>query len=215
MAFGAMAAIASLALAAPSATVPGVRELPFEIASNKPFVRVSINGSPRQWFILDTGCAGTSVVAKECAERIGLAGRDETRTQLGAGEGVQVGVATASDVTLDMGGTTMTAPELRIFPLGHVAPFEGRRVDGLIGQDFLERYVVEIDYARSRIRIHDPDRFDPPAGAMLIPITLEGGLAVAAGSLRLGARGPRSRSTIPTRGSCSSPTPPRRPSSTT
>ena len=180
-----MVAMAGLALAAPTA---GVREVPFEIASNKPFLRVAINGSAPQWFILDTGCSETSVVAKECAGRIGLEGRAEGETHLGAGEGVRVGVSTASDVTLDVGGATMTAPELRIFPLGHVAPFEGRAVDGLIGQDFFERYVVEIDYARQRIRIHDPDRFVPPPGATSIPITIEGGHPVAAGALRVGDR---------------------------
>src|SRR5258706_10077900 len=91
---------ASLAAGAPDAVGPVVGELPFEIASNKPFVQVSINGSAKQWFILDTGCAGTSVIAKEYAERAGLRGDGETRTHLGAGEGVQVGVATVRDVTL-------------------------------------------------------------------------------------------------------------------
>jgi len=184
----------SLAAAAPADVGPVARELPFEIASNKPFVQVSINGSSKQWFILDTGCAGTSVIAREYAQRVGLKGGAEATSHLGAGEGVQVGVATVSDVTLDVGGAAMEAPELRIFPLAHVAPFEGRRVDGLLGQDFLERNVVEIDYASRRIRILDPAHFVPPAGGIAIPITLEGGLAVASGAIAV-----RGAGTIPCR----------------
>ena len=176
-------AVGALTAATPRAADLVLGELPFEIASNKPFVQVSINGAPKQWFILDTGCAGTSVIAKEYAERAGLQGQDETQTHLGAGEGVRVGVATVRDVTLDVGGVAMKSPELRIFSLAHVAPFEGRRVDGLIGQDFLERHVVEIDYQRRRIRILDPARFVPSGGGIAIPITVEGGHPVAEGAI--------------------------------
>lgn len=77
----------------------------------------------------------------------------------------------------------MKAEEIRVFPLAHVSPFEGRRVDGLLGEDFLHQHVVEIDYERSRIRILDPARYTPPAGGISVPITIEGGLAVAAGSI--------------------------------
>ena len=175
--------VASLPGAAPDTAGRVLGELPFEIASNKPYVQVSINGSARQWFILDSGCSGTSVIAKECAERAGLQGEGETETHLGAGAGVRVGVASVHDVTLEVGGAKMASPELRIFPLAHVSPYEGRRVDGLIGQDFLERHVVEIDYARGRIRILDPTGFAPPAGGTSIPITLQDGLAVAEGAV--------------------------------
>jgi len=175
--------VAGLAAAAPGGVGRIVGELPFEIASNKPFVQVSINGSAKQWFILDTGCSGTSVIAKECAVRTGLQGEGETKEHIGAGAGVSVGVAAVHGVTLEVGGATMTSPELRVFSLAHVAPFEGRRVDGLIGQDFLERHVVEIDYARARIRILDPATFVSPAGGIAIPIALQNGLAVAEGAV--------------------------------
>jgi predicted aspartyl protease len=180
--FSSLLVVASLS-AAPETAGQVRGELPFEIASNKPYVQVSINGSAKQWFILDSGCSGTSVIAKECAERAGLHGGGETETHLGAGAGVRVGVAAVHDVTLEVGGATMASPELRIFPLAHVSPFEGRRVDGLLGQDFLERHVVEIDYARGRIRILDPTGFAPPAAGASIPIRLQDGLAVAEGAV--------------------------------
>lgn len=178
-----LACVGGLAAAAHGAVGALVGELPFEIASNKPFVQVSINGSAKQWFILDTGCAGTSVIAREYAQRAGLRGEDERQTHLGAGEGVQVAVARVRDVTLEMGGARMKSPELRIFPLAHVAPFEGRRVDGLIGQDFLDRHVVEIDYERGRIRVLDPERFVPAVGSISIPISLDRGHPVAEGAI--------------------------------
>ncbi|HEY6866014.1 MAG TPA: aspartyl protease family protein [Candidatus Eisenbacteria bacterium] len=158
-------------------------ECPFEITSNKPFVRVAINGSAPQWFILDTGCSGGSVIAKECADRLGLEQGGEVRRHVGAGAGVSVGIATTPDVTLEVAGDTLGAPALRVFSLAHVAPFEGRRLDGLLGEDFLRRHVVEIDYQARRLRIIDPAGYAPRPSATVVPIELDTGLAVASGAI--------------------------------
>ncbi len=165
-------------------------ECPLEITSNKPYLRVTVNGSPPQWFILDTGCAGGSVIARECADRLQLPSSGETRRHLGAGAGVSVGIASTPDVTLGVAGDTMGAPALRVFSLAHVSPFEGRRVDGLLGEDFLRRHVVQIDYAGRTLRVLEPGTFAPPAGATVVPIELESGLAVARGTLAPAGRGP-------------------------
>lgn len=166
---------------APAAAPPAVHQSPFEIASNKPFVRVSVNGSAPQWFILDSGCAGGSVIARECADRLGLPRGQATERHMGAGSGVSVGVATADDAVLALGADTVEVASPRVFPLAHVARFEGRRVDGLLGEDFLLRHVVTIDYARRRLDVRGADDFTPPPGAIVVPIELERGLAVAWG----------------------------------
>jgi membrane-associated protease RseP (regulator of RpoE activity) len=56
-------------------------------------------------------------------------------------------------------------------------------VDGLLGHDFLSRHVVEINYARSTIAIHDPAAYKPPAGAVVVPLQLETGWPIVAGSI--------------------------------
>ncbi|HET7224627.1 MAG TPA: aspartyl protease family protein [Candidatus Eisenbacteria bacterium] len=169
----------------PAASASAVHEVPFEIASNKAFVQVTVNGSAPQWFILDSGCAGGSVIARECADRLGIARGRATERHLGAGSGVSVGVSTAADAVLGLGEDTVGVASPRVFPLAHVARFEGRRVDGLVGEDFLLRHVVEIDYAHRRLRIRDPRGFTPPRGATVVPIALEHGLAVVGGAIAL------------------------------
>jgi len=163
-------------------------EHPFEIASNKPYVQVTINGSAPNMFIFDTGCAGGSVIARECADRLRLGRGAEESQHLGAGAGVDVGVATVRGVTLGLGGDTLSAPEFRVFSLAHVEPFEGRRVDGLLGEDFLRRHVVQFDYAKRKVRILDPRSYVPDAKATVVPIDTESGLAVAEGSVALPGR---------------------------
>jgi len=144
---------------------------------------VTVNGSAPQWFILDSGCAGGSVIAKECADRLGLPRGDEAKHHLGAGAGVNVGVSSTPDVTLGVAGDTLGAPRLRVFTLAHVAPYEGRRVDGLLGDDFLSRHAVEIDYAHRGLRLLEPDRYTPDPRAVVVPITFDNGLAVASGAI--------------------------------
>ncbi len=150
------------------------RECAIEIGSNKPWVQVSVNDSAPLWFILDTGAGGGSFLAKEAAERLGLERGAETETHMGAGEGVKVGISSIANVTLHVAGDEMLIPEMPVFSLAHVAPFEGRRLDGLLGSDFLQRNVVEIDYAKLKLRIIDPEGYTPSPSAMIVPITVDG-----------------------------------------
>ena len=151
-----MLPIAFVLLAQLSTPPPPARPFPFEIGSNKPFVTVTVDGSDPQWFILDTGCSETSIIARECADRLNL------------------------DPVL---GETLSVAVPRVLTLGHVARLEGRRVDGLVCADFLARHVVEIDYAREQITIRDTAGFVPPPGATVVPLSLDTGWPVAEGTI--------------------------------
>jgi len=158
----------------------------FEITSNKPFIQASIDGSAPQWFILDTGCRGNSMIARECADRLKLERGAEEQAQVGAGSGAAVGISQMTGpVTLTALGDTMTVVEPLVMSLGHVAKIEGRRVDGLIGEDFLQRHVVELDYANGKITLRDPAGYVPPAKGVVVPLSLDSGWPVAEGSLTM------------------------------
>jgi predicted aspartyl protease len=158
--------------------------LPFEIANNKPFVQVAINGSEPQWFVLDTGNNGNSIIARECADRLQLKRGAEERADVGAGSGADVRLAHGSQaVHLRALGETLSVAEPTVLTLGHVARTEGRRVDGLLGNDFLSRHVVEIDYARSTITVHDPASFVPPPAATVVALKLETGWPIVEGTI--------------------------------
>jgi predicted aspartyl protease len=153
-------------------------------------VQVAINNSPPQWFILDSGAAGGSILAKETADRLGLKGGAESRKHIGAGAGVDVGIATIPDVTLNVAGDSMTLPEMRVFSMAHIAPYEGRQLGGLLGEDFFQRNVVEIDYAKRTLRIIDPDAYTPGPAATVVPITVENGHAVAESAIQRAGEAP-------------------------
>jgi Aspartyl protease/PDZ domain len=63
----------------------------------------------------------------------------------------------------------------------------GRSVDGILGVDFLERYVVELDPRALQFRIYDTKSFQPLAGAVAIPLQFDSnGYAGIEGALRFG-----------------------------
>jgi len=176
----AVTALLAIGLARHSGAAPRpTRECPIEIVSNKPWVQVAINQSAPQWFILDTGASGGTILARETADRLELRRGSETSTHIGAGAGVNVGVATLPNVMVQVAGDTMSVPAIRVFSMAHVSPFEGRRLDGLLGEDFLWRHVVEIDYAKRRLRILDPAGYSPSPAATVVPIHVIDGLAMA------------------------------------
>ena len=160
------------------------RECPIEIGSNKPWVQVSVNNSAPMWFILDSGAGEGSIIAKEAAQRLGLERGSENDAHIGAGEGVRVGISNIPSATLHVAGDTMTVREMMVFSLAHVAPFEGRHVEGLLGADFLRRHVVELDYANFKMRIIDPADYTPSSSALIVPINTDEGLCMAAGAIQ-------------------------------
>jgi hypothetical protein len=179
-----MIAIAVALLTQLSASAAPASPQPFEITNNKPFVRVSIDGSEPQWFILDTGLSGPSIVARESAERVGLSRGDEARTEVGAGAGADVRLSQARGVvTLSALGETLSVAQPRVLTLGHVTRYEGRPVDGLLGHDFMARHVVTLDYAARTITLRDPAGYTPPPDASVVPLDLETGWPIATGTV--------------------------------
>lgn len=167
----------------------------FEITNNKTFVPVKVNGSAPQWFIFDTGNNGGSLIARECADRLQLNRGAEQKVQLGAGSGAPTGVSQLTrPMHLETLGETLTVAEPVVFDLQHVSRIEGRRADGLVGADFLSRHVVEIDYAKRTMTVHDPKTYQPPQGGVVLPLMLDLGWPVVEARIS-----PRAGTSIPCR----------------
>jgi hypothetical protein len=147
--------------------------IPFELNSNKVYLRVRIDGGPPRWFILDSGCPVTAIDL-DLARTLGLTVTDEGMIG-GAGEGrTQSGMTRVKSLSL---------PGLDLFPRQALAiavdkavsQFEGRHVDGLLGVDFLRTFVVRLDYPNRRLSIYRRDAFQEPAGAIAVPAKPLGG----------------------------------------
>lgn len=165
----------------------GAHNIPFELTSNKPYLRVRINNSGPLWFILDTGSIAT-VVDSEQARALGIAltGGEQVT---GAGEGsLQSSIGTG--VALSLQGLELAKRDTEVLPINAaIRSAEGRRVDGLLGYDFLNRFVVEIDYVQRRISIFDPRRYHYGGKGQSIPLEIQRGNIFITATLLVGDRG--------------------------
>jgi predicted aspartyl protease len=130
--------------APPSVTVPIG-----DVADGQIIVPVTVNGLPMK-FLLDTGSPST-LITPFAAIQLGITVRDRGWVAVGAGGGVDPLKPVVLDVQIGAVGYWVQA---------FVAPFDGRALDrslaGVLGQDFLSRNDVEIDFARGRLRLLPP-----------------------------------------------------------
>jgi predicted aspartyl protease len=127
--------------------------LPFTIAGTEApliLVPVMVNGEGPFDFVLDTGAAATCV-SERTAERLGLERRQAPSIQGGGG-------AVAAGRTR-LRSLAVGAWEQRDLPAATAGFFEmlgdkvGRRLDGIVGYNFLRNYLVTIDYPASRLHL--------------------------------------------------------------
>jgi predicted aspartyl protease len=143
--------------------------IPVEVYAQHIFVPVRVNGTDAAWFFLDSG-AGTSVVTKAWADKIGLASAGAMRAVGAAGA---TSLALAKTVVLGLPGVELALPGVTVLDAAAL-PQLGRTWEGLLGYDVLSRLVVRIDYERKEITVIDPSSFVPAEHASALPLTFLG-----------------------------------------
>ena len=154
----------------------GVARLPFEYSARHVWLRAAVNDAPPADFLYDTG-ASITVLDSAYAASLGLA--TEGRVQ---GEGA---AATGTASFARIGRMRIAAPDsdgveiadLRVAVLdlnGLLAPFFWRPAAGVIGFDFIVRFVNEIDFDARTLVLSDPSGFEYRGQGAAIPMTLAG-----------------------------------------
>lgn len=127
------------------------RHIPFELIGNHIYVRATVNGSRALWFLLDTG-ATRSYLDAEGARALRLK-------------------ADVDSVSLDLPGVHISRQLFAFVPLTF-GIYDGHQVDGLLGYDFLRRFVVGIDYARRQLTLIEPESYTYAGDSPILPLTL-------------------------------------------
>jgi hypothetical protein len=144
-------------------------DVPFQFIEKLIYLPVTLNGKERSW-ILDCG-AGKSVVDLGYARELGLELSGELTGQ-GAGSTVGYSFASLPGFSLpgiEFGPQTVVA--IDISPL--VRRLAGTDVAGVLGYDFLSRFVTRIDYARKTVSFYLPDSFRYSGGGRELPAPLK------------------------------------------
>ena len=161
-----------VALLSPDGKAPAT--VPFDFSHGEVTLPVSVNGHLLH-LVLDSGAA-TSFVTGTAAQEIGLT----TQGQLPAvGYGGASTSGVASNVTLEVQGAAhLTGQSVYVLQDPAIAKILSERggVDGGLGYDVLARLVTTIDYTNKTVTFALPGTVTPPAGATVLPVTLEGSI---------------------------------------
>ena len=140
------------------------RGIPFEIIDDHICLEVRVNHSQPLKFILDTGWGqSVSALSEEGARVLRLQQKGSV-----VGDAPEGSVHSA---TFDLPGVTLQNQDLMLVSLS-LDRYLGFRLDGILGYDFVSRFVLEINYAEKLINLYDQASYIPKASAKSIPITL-------------------------------------------
>jgi predicted aspartyl protease len=128
-------------------------EIPFSYRSGFIFLAVTLDGQPQNSplrFILDSG-AGESVLNLQSARRLGLKLASPRLIQNVEGGAVAYSVTGLSASV----GPVKVPSSMLAMDIAPATSETGGRFDGLLGMDFFRGRILEIDYARQKIRLMD------------------------------------------------------------
>lgn len=152
-----------------------VASIPFEMVGSYIVVKVHINQSTSLRFILDSGVRNTIVTELLPGDSL-LLSYQNTRDLQGLGRGVSLNAYVSDDNTLKLSkklqfkNKTIYVLKEDVFNLTCQT---GSKINGLIGSDFFDDYIVELDYSSRRLRFYEPEKIVVPKGYGVMPMTIE------------------------------------------
>ncbi|HLL77616.1 MAG TPA: retropepsin-like aspartic protease [Pyrinomonadaceae bacterium] len=142
-------------------------KIPLEIDNNIILMRVGVNDSQPLRFIFDTGASHTVISSRRAAE-LGLKTRGGAR---GSGTGGAIETSLIEGVSLSVQGARVSDQLIASMPFPVIPGFE---FDGTIGYDFINQFVVEIDYQNKLMNLYDPRAYAYDGRGEVIRLLLAG-----------------------------------------
>ncbi len=164
--------------------------IPFESSDNLAYLQVRVNGSAPLRFVLDTG-AGVWVIDRALAKTLNLKTEEQGKIA-GAGAG-SVDVTYTKNVSFGLTGIEPSVPSVALIDLSSLETSLGQKIDGIIGYDFFDRYVVEIDYDANIVRLFEPKTYNYSGNGEAVPLKIKKKHAYVTAKIKLAGREPVAR----------------------
>ena len=142
--------------------------IPFKFIGNHIFIPVTVSGKER-WWALDTG-AGMTVLDKAFADELGLESQGELKGRDAAG------IATASIITLppySVKGIQFQSQTAAVMDMHDFIQRLGIDMVGILGYDFLSRFVTKVDFANELVSFYTPETFEYAGDGHVLDIHLK------------------------------------------
>ena len=160
--------------------------IPFKRNNNFILLQGRINDSAPLWFMLDTG-ASITVVNKDRAAQLGLTLHGDL--EIGT-SGASTGFSIVRDASFALSGAEVINQKVGAISLGIFEAGLGLPMGGILGFDFISRFVMEIDFDAQTIDLHNPNTYEYKGSGKIIPFTLEGGRPFIQARIALTSGGP-------------------------
>ncbi len=151
-------------------------ELPFEYINHFVLVRLRLNHTLPVTFLFDTGAESTVLTRRELSDFLNVQYSRRLRLQ-GSDLSDTLVAHLARNIRLDAGESLVSANQDVLVLEEDYFRFDtytGVPVYGILSANTMSDYLVEIDYARLRIRLHRPGHYDPARhGYTAVPMTVE------------------------------------------
>jgi predicted aspartyl protease len=163
-------------------------DLPVTIRSNH-FVITVCRGDRPLSFVLDTG-APFSIIDMSLARELGIETR-QTSSARGAGSGTIAAASIRRD-SARIAGTDIVVPFSQAMDFRALNAAGRMKLEGILGADFIDRFVLGLDYRDSVISVFDRAGFAYRGSGTVVPFTMSRGFIFVNGDLELldGARIP-------------------------
>jgi len=156
------------------------RDIPIEISSNHIYVSVTVGNGEKATVLLETGGAA-SAFDPDLAVRAGITLGDSAEA---GGAGADPATAwRLNDVSYSLPGLSLSGQSLTAVSLRALESVTGHRMDGVLGFDFLRQFIVEIDYAGSRLHLYDPATWTYRGTGDSLSLDLTGPIPIVQGVL--------------------------------
>jgi Aspartyl protease len=157
--------------------------IPLEIDNNIILMIVSVDNSKPLKFIFDTG-ASASLISSQRAAELGLKAEGEAH---GNATGRKFQGSYTKGISLSVPGAEVPNQLIAWFPFPTIPDFE---FDGVIGYDFINQFVVEIDYQNKIMNLYNPRTYTYSGKGAVIPISLAKKTPTASMKIILEGRAP-------------------------
>ena len=148
-----------------------VENIPFEYIYGHIFINVVINCRERKW-VLDSG-AGISVIDSAFADELGLSVEGDLP---GSGIGNTVNFAFTEVPEMSVKGVEFDNQTVAVLDLASIIHRAGMEASGILGYDFISRFVVRIDYANRTLSLYDPETFEYEGEGATVDAPLRGNI---------------------------------------
>jgi hypothetical protein len=143
--------------------------IPFNFENDHIMIECSVNGRPPLWFMLDSGAGWTCINKTRLAE-FGLETFGE-RSVAGGGNFTDLSFTRVE--TMQVGGVEMLHQRNGVLDMNGLERLYGMPMGGILGYDFMSRFVIHVDYATKTIDVGDPAAGLDAGKGEKIPIVFE------------------------------------------